>query len=473
MFSKQYKTIIAVHDDEVYWFSSLPDTGGHRFFQMPLQQLLDDETLLPSFPEWLKGSHKTLCIIPDHWFGSQRFSFKSGKPSLIEPFLERKLRAAFPDQKTIRHFFNYRQTDHHSGASLSALHFQEDRSYRLYDVLRKLNHSPQLITAPAFLWEDALQRAIEGFGSFGSLVVHLTGKEFQLYFFHQGKYQFSRSVLASNGDEGGDDGLEALGYEINQSLYMFSQTAKSELDRIYMHCDSDQCREKLAEVLDREVIDLKPLMDTGPSEGIDLPHLAVLSGWLRRSHLHSGTGIFGIMHRQVKQAIEWRPVQWAGAIIGLVLLLGLVGEHFMLRAMFAEADNNYHAMQRRAIVASPGVALSEYPDTLERVVGRAKRSILVDAVHRLPEGFPSHVRLRKLELSAGPGSAPSLKVATRVHAHDAEELQVLLQGLIVELKGRFQNAKSLSLNDFDIRLSRPGNGHNPNRYQVDFTLELT
>jgi hypothetical protein len=60
-----------------------------------------------------------------------------------------------------------------------------------------------------------------------------------------------------------------------------------------------------------------------------------------------------------------------------------------------------------------------------------------------------------------------------VHAHDAEELQVLLQGLIVELKGRFQNAKSLSLNDFDIRLSRPGNGHNPNRYQVDFTLELT
>lgn len=53
-----------------------------------------------------------------------------------------------------------------------------------------------------------------------------------------------------------EDGLDALGYEINQSLYMFSQTAKSELDCIYMRCDSDQCREKLSEVLGREVIDL-------------------------------------------------------------------------------------------------------------------------------------------------------------------------------------------------------------------------
>jgi hypothetical protein len=473
MFSKQFKTIIAVHDDEVYWFSGRPDIGGHRFFQMPLQQLLDDETSLPPFPEWLKGSHKTLCIIPDHWFGSQSFSFQSGKPSLIEPFLERRLMADYPDRKSIRHFFNYRQIGLRGRTSLSALHFQEDRSYRLYDVLKKLNHSPQLITAPAFLWEDALQRAIDDFGSFGTLVVHLTGMEFQLYFFHQGKYQFSRSVPAINGDDGGDDGLAALGYEINQSLYMFSQTAKSELDRIYMHCDSDQCRGKLAEVLDREVIDLKPLMDSGASEGIDLPQLPVLNGWLRRSLLHSGAGYFGIMHRQVKQAIEWRPVQWVGAIIGLVLLLGLMGEHFMLRAMFEEADNNYHAMQRRAIIASPGIALSEYPDTLESVVGRAKRSLLVDAVHRLPEGFPGQVKLKELSFSADPESVPTLKVAAWVQARDVEELQVLLKELVKELKGRFQNAQSLSLNDFDIRLNRPGDDRNPNRYQIDFVLELT
>ncbi len=469
MFSKQYKTIIAVHDDEVCWFSGTPDNSGRRFFQMPLHQLLNDADPLPGLPDWLKGSHKALCILPDHWFGSQRFSFQSGKPSLIEPFLERRLTAAFPGQKSIRHFFNYRQIGDRGRTSLCALHFQEDRSYRLYDVLKKLNHSPQLMTAPAFLWEDALQRTIDDFGAFGTLVVHLTGKEFQLYFYHQGHYQFSRSVPAIDGD----DGLEALGYEINQSLYMFSQTAKSELGRIYMHCDSDQCREKLSEVLDRNVIDLKPLMDCGASGGLDIPQLAVLSGWLRRSHLHSGAGFFGIMHRQVKLAIEWRPVQWAGAIIGLALLLGLMGEHFMLRAMFEEADNIYHTLQRREIGAASGATLSEYPDTLETLLGRAKRSMLVDTVHRLPEDFPNAVELRKLEFSAEPESVPTLKVAAWVQAHDAEELQVILKGLIKELRARFQNAQSLSLNDFDIRLNRSGGRHDPNRYEIDFALELT
>ena len=308
MFSKHYKTIIAVHGDDVYWLSADPGDQDCRFFQIPLEQLLNDENPLTLLPDWLKGTHKALCIFPDHWFGSQSFPFQSGKASLIEPFLERKLVSAHPGQKSIRQFFNYRRTGESGRWNLSVFYLQEDKSFQLYNILKKLNHSPQQITAPAFLWEEALGQSVEDFGRLGTLVVHHTGRECQLYFYHLGLYQFSRSIMLADGDEG----LEALGYEINQSLYMFSQRAKNDLDRIYIYCDSDQCREKLCELLDREVINLKPLMAPKSSEIPDLPRVAILNGCLRGTHLRAGSRFFNIMHRELKRVLEWWPVQWAG-----------------------------------------------------------------------------------------------------------------------------------------------------------------
>jgi hypothetical protein len=269
------------------------------------------------------------------------------------------------------------------------------------------------------------------------------------------------------------DGLDALGYEINQSLYMFSQTAKSELDRIYMSCQSDQYREKLAELLGREVIDLKPLIDHGASETLDIPQLAILNGWLKISRLHSKAKFFSVMHRQVKQALDWQPVQWVGIVIGIVLLIGLAGEYFVLRTMHDRARNEYRTLQQRAVIESPDAGLSEYPGTLEQVLSRARRSMLVDAVHRMPAGFPDQVQLNKLELAADTESSPSLTVAALVRARNADELQVILKRLMAELNGRFQSAQTLTLNDFDIRLNRSGGGRKPNRYQIEFTMELT
>ena len=469
MFRKQYKTIIAVHDDIVFWFFGGAGRGGRPLFHVPLHQLLEAAPAIPQLPDWLKGGHKTLCIIPDHWFGSQSFSFQSGKASLIEPFLERKLTAAFPGQPSIRHFFNYRHIGDNDQRKLSAFYFQEDKSYQLYEALSKLNHTPQHVTAPAFLWEDLLQSAVEDFGQHGILLVHLSGEECQLYFYYQGTYLFSRSVMVADAA----DGLEALGYEINQSLYMFSQTAKSELDRIYMFCDSDQSRDKLAEVLSREVIDLEPLVDHGTSETLDIPQLAILNGWLNMSRLHSGARFFSVMHRQVKQVLEWRPVQRVGIIAGLVLLVGLLGEHFVLRTMHDRALIEYRTLQQRAMIESPDAGLSEYPDTLEQVLSRARRSMLVDAVHRMPAGFPAQVQLSKLELTVGADSSPFLTVAALVQARNADELQVILKRLMAALNGRFQSARTLTLNDFDISLDRSGGGQKSNRYQIEFAMGLT
>lgn len=60
-----------------------------------------------------------------------------------------------------------------------------------------------------------------------------------------------------------------------------------------------------------------------------------------------------------------------------------------------------------------------------------------------------------------------------MEARNADELKMILKQLMGELKGRFQSAQALTLNDFDISLNRSGGGRKLNRYQIDFTLELT
>jgi hypothetical protein len=179
------------------------------------------------------------------------------------------------------------------------------------------------------------------------------------------------------------------------------------------------------------------------------------------------------MHRQLKKALEWRPVQWAGTIIGLVLIVGLIGEHFVLQTMYAKAENEYLSLQQSTIVESSSAELSEYPDTLDQVLNRVRHAMLVDEVHRLPAGFPDQVKLKKLEMIADPELSPMLKVAALVEARDAEALQLILEQLIAQLKGRFESTRNLTLNDFDISLNQSGDGSRLNCYLIDFTLELS
>ena len=465
MFEKKYKRVIVVHNDEVCWISNDTTPEKRRFFRLPLEQVLNDERNTLQFPEWLKGN-PTLCIIPDHWFGCSTYPFQSKKQSLIEPFLERKLATANPGQKDIRNFFNYRHRTNDGAGELFALFFQEDKSFRLYDALRKMNLAPQCITSPAFLWEERLQQSDHDFNRMGTLLIHISGQECQLYFYYRGNYQFSRSVMLS--DE--SDSMDALGFEINQSLYMFSQKAKSELDRIYLLCDAPHCRDKLGQSLGREVTDLPSLSGQWP-DAVKIPGMEPLDGLLHPSQMTSGASFFSVIQRQVKQALEWWPVQLAGIIFGLILLLALMGENILLGRMLNRDKAENQSIQQLLVAHDSGVALSESADTLDQVLNMAAQSTLVQKIYRIPESFTPQMQLKNLDLTLE--STPTLKLAAWVQARNAEELTVILTRLIAQMKDTFKPAQAFSLNDIDISLDLPGDGQAPNRYQIEFQLELT
>lgn len=465
MFSKKYKRIILVYNEEVCWISNESTETRRQFFRLPLEQVLNQETASLSMPDWVKGG-PILCIVPDHWFGCASYPFRSKKPSLIEPFLDRKLSSANPGLKNIRQLYNYRHLVNDRDGELYAIYLQEDNGYRFYDALCKLNIPPQRITSPAFLWEERLEQCDHDFGRLGSLLIHISGQESQLYFYFRGNYQFSRSVMLSDASES----LEGLSFEINQSLYMFSQKAKSELDRIYLVCDSPECQARLGESLGREIIDLPALSGQWP-DAIKIPGLEQLNGLMQPSQLTSGASFFGIVHRQVKQALEWRPVQLAAIISGLILLLFLAGEDIVLGRMLAEEKTETQSIQQLQGNNDSTKALSEYNDMLEQVLNRAAQSALVEKAYRMPESFTPQMQLRKLELDLE--SSRTLKLAAIVQARDGQELTLVLTRLIAQIKETFQAAGSFGLDNINISLDRPGDGISPNHYQIDFQLELS
>jgi hypothetical protein len=466
MLAQKHNTIIAVHNDAVWWIGQNSAAQSRRWFQLPLEQVLAAENPAPQMPEWLQGRTKSLCIFPDHWFGSETYPFQSKKPSLIEPFLERKLAVTHPGQKDIRDFFNYRHTAISGDNRLNAIFLLEDKGYELYRVLQRLNHHPQRITSPALIWEERLGHADSDFNRSGALLIHHTQNECQLYFYQKGNYLFSRSVLLGDAS----DGKDALIYEINQSLYMFSQKAKNELDKIYVVCNTPNCQIRPGESLGREVVNIASLTDprTGGEEITGLEPLHELLQWLR---VHRQADFFSVMHRQMRRALEWWPVQLTGIILGLILLLGLVGENLYLRSLLNDENREHGAIRTAMVVNGKGVMLTEQAAALTQVLDLADRNRLIDAAHRLPDGFPAPVRLRELDLDMS--SPPTLKLSAMVQARDAQELTVLLTRVVELVKGTFGNAQSFSLNDIDIRLDYSEMEQAGNRYQIAFQLELT
>jgi hypothetical protein len=168
--------------------------------------------------------------------------------------------------------------------------------------------------------------------------------------------------------------------------------------------------------------------------------------------------------------MEWWPVQLTGIVFGLILLFCLMGEHLFLRTLLHNENREQLSIETSLADHGHGIMLSEQADSLNQVLDMAARNELIDAVYRLPAGFPTQFQLKELDLDLA--SPPTLKLAAMVQARDTLELTALLSRVVAQVKGTFENVRAFSLNDIDVRLDMPGQGQSANRYFIAFKLEL-
>jgi hypothetical protein len=455
--NKKIRVIVATDNRVCFWEGDNSRENG-AWVEMPLEEFLlqgIDKDVLPVFR---KSHAKILLIVPDHWFKHDFFLFQSSKDSLITPFLERKLKTAYANLPNIHNFFSYvccQKKVESRGVKAFFLH--EEKGYHLYDALCKADLLPRWITTPALLWAERLKLILPEFPAQGTLLVHLQSSKAFLYFFFEGDFLFSRTVTLVEGGERWD----ALLFEINQSLYLFAQKAKSDLERICLIGNEANVQERLSEGLGRSV---QTLAGEGEPAAVP-PELASLEGLVTVDGLVPPSENHSITHRRVQQELKWRLVQWAGILLAGVLGLFLVGEHQWLEWQLQDELKVRTQIRQKQIIA-----LADCEAALDEVTEHAKRPSSFHTIAKIVSSLPEAIFINEIKLNL---DSPLLELVATVNADNIERFRHLLKMLTESLNRRFKLQQPITIEDIMFQMedmkNQPGKAH----YKIAFKVNLS
>ena len=447
LFRKRSTPITLIGNNEIY-FVLQGDSGEGRILDpLTFDHFLTDEADLGAIPETFQHQANSVMVVPDYWLESISFPFQSSKRSLVEAFLERKLRADFPEIPEVKNFYEYffHQTDEGETA-VYAYFLREPTFFQLYDQLFRRNLHPRRITTPAFLWESQLKERIPDFCKGGKAFVHVLSNECFLYFFFEGNFLFSRQITLPEFQGDASDQIETLTYETHQSLYLFSQKAKAEIDRVYVasfgHLEADE----LAEKLGRKIEEVGGLEEELAKVSTTIGQPGLLSG-LYLPDLSQSQKFLGISHKLIEKEQHWKPVQKVGIAVGLVLLLLLAGEGVLLwqwsRPVGMENTSRGGARASEAVVA-----LRQYNEALELFLTESKRPSAGKTIINLARSLPEDVWIREMVVETEP--TPGVALTGTVRAEQPGRFRETLSDFLDGLKDHFEGTRSLGLQDIDV-----------------------
>jgi hypothetical protein len=410
-----------------------------------------------------------LLVVPDYWVGSRFDAFQARKKPVITAYIERKLKLELPSLTEAGNFYNYavvQDPDHRQ--QLYTFYLQESVAYGLYQRLEALGISPLCITTPAMVWQAKLGEMADGFSRKGVGFIHLGDTDCFLYFFFMGQFLFSRHIQIP--DTGGDDTeiYNLLNYEINQSFYLYSQKTKNAVDTLFMLAPDASAVDQLTELLGREVQGLPALPpDTGiPDETMAFPSCRVFTDRdLTRRGEHC------LSYRPLKNELAWRPVQWAGIAVGLLLTVLLTVESGFLHFWSESVDRQMIELKATA-AEPPELALQDISQALDEITQDLVRPSGSGSIMRTLLAMPEGVSVRNIFLDvSGP---PMLKIDAVVDARHPEAFKAMLKTFLNQLNQRFDlKNHPLREKDVRIRLDRSqGDGRKP-VYQINVGFEIS
>jgi len=470
LLTKRVGTISIVYDGMLYFIS--PDASGEvkTFDPIPLVQFISedmDRELLP-----FEGRHRehSLMIVPDYWFGNVSYPFQSKKRSLAEAFLERKLQAEHPELPAIKNFYEFFYQKKQEETWLYTYFMQDENFFRMYEKLLLWNLTPCRTTTPALLWEHKLKTVLPDFNKGGRALVHMLSEECFFYLFDKGSFLFSRNITFPEGLIDSSEKISTLTYEINQSLYLFSQKAKAEIDRIYLLSSSsaDDAR-KLSEQFGPEVkIEISGLEGADISQPVTAGYPAPVQG-LTLGDLHPSNNFIAFSHKRMKKEQEWKSVQTTGIVAGLILLLLLLGEWFTLRNW---SDMTPFVRVQAGTLANlePKQVLQTYGTALESLFRENLRPSSEAAIINLARSLPGNVSVKEVTIEVEP--APSMNLKGMVKASGPDQFKETLSILLENLKTYFQGSRSIGIQDVDFEVEESRADQRTQTYFITLRFNL-
>jgi hypothetical protein len=430
---KRQKNLIVATDKSAFFVDIGKAEKNISVFSQPLEQIRVNGINNGFASKTRQNRTKTLMVVPDHWFKHEFFPFQSTKDALIRVFLERKLKAAYPKLPFVSQFFSYttrqREIEHRG---INAFYLEDENGYRLHEALCKVGLTPQLVTTPALLWAWKFKSLLPDFSDQPALVVHSQKDQVFLYFYCEGDFLFSRKVALPEGKK------ESLVFEINQSVYLFSQKVKKELGCIYLIDNETTCIDLLTEAFGKLIHMMK-----FDSQEVHLDgEISFLQGLLTLDGISSIDNDHGVTHRRIQQQIKWRPVQWAGILIGAILLIILSAEHYWI-------DRVSDPKIIGQLEPETGLTLSEYETALDELTVQAKRPSSASIIANVVSSLSEFILLNEIKIDLD-ASILELQATVQAESIDAfrQHLKLFAQGLSTKLK----LSRPISLEDISFQI---------------------
>jgi len=461
MFKKKNSGMTVVHGDTLF-FVSYADDVIQVDHTVLLGVLLEDEFASSSLPAVVRDQKYPLLVVPDFWIGQADLTLQSRKRSIVDPFVERKLVSEHPELPDIGLFFDYVFTMKPSeNSNIYAFFLLEPMSYQLYQKLASLDLTPNDITIPAYIWGRKLEKMHPELAHSGSGLIQKLSFESYLYFYHKGEYLFSRSIQFADSGAGDTEALSALTYEINQSFYLFSQKKKAELEHIFIHSSRREDAAELAETLGREV----HALDNDGAETEEADTLGPC-GVFTPNDLAPSNQYMAIAQKDHARAREWRPVQMAGVIVGILLFLLLGMEYFFLVKWSKQGPDlaNTPVMTGR----SSREIIEQYNETLDLILEETRRPSSRKTMIDLARCLPENVRIKVMKF--GMAENPNLVLTCIIRAEDMAGFRNSLSMLLKNLGNTFVRSPRLETRDIELGEISPGQGYTD--YPIQFELRL-
>lgn len=386
---------------------------------------------------------------------------------MADAFIARKLHEQFPDQPEIKYFFEgtFYQRDQ-AGKWVYAYFLQDPQFFQLYPQLARLNLQPHHITCAALIWQQKIRQEIPDFDNGGKGFVQLLPKIGLLYFFFEGNFLFSRRIPLAGAQSQSSDNYDAIAYELNQSLYLFSQKAKTEIDKLYLVSHEEESGHALSEVLGREVHDLNYIINNSNTlQGSTAAAGAI--GFLSPSDILPGKNFLSLCHRVLKKELEWKPVQYAGIAVGLILffLLGLetIALHKWSHQFQLTKSNDSLSVEESHKIKS-------YNEALDAILSELERRSPQEILHKIAKSLPPNVRIQEMFLETEDNPGVSLKGVVR--ADDPEQFKACLSTLIANINENIQGRRVMTVSDIDFEVNKKQPGQGVQDYLINFRLDL-
>ncbi len=466
---KNNKLMITVHDSELkFILYGRKESNGKLIGSLPVKDDYSPEEFSSIIPDEAKKIKNPLLVMPDYVSGNETYPFTTGKKSIASAFIKRKLLESFPSATDAADFYNYTyfKSGQQSG-SLYAFYLHDPLAFNLYNNLKDAGMRPERITVPAFIWQHKICKLFEEASSENICLIHALPEECYLYFFVNGNYLFSRSIMLPGSEEAGSEKLNILAFEISQSLRLFSQKAKSEVNRFFLVSSAKMKESDLSEKIGKNIIrldnDRKEIIEATEEDFMPAP-LSVFS----LSDIDQKTAP-AISHRLVMTEKAWHSVIRTGIITGalLVFLLGL--ETFYLNYI----SGGYSSPGKAALsndMTTRRQVIGKCNDILDLIINEKQRpdpaSILGGIAVSLPKSIAPE------ELTFNLESPYQVVINGRVRTDDPSGIRPDLLAMVESLSRNLRLSKPAAIGDIVFDTKQGGDDTGSAGYKFHIMLDL-